>query len=194
LTGRLKKLGGKIGLEPIRYIALLHSIGLGGGRRLAMADLREMAGALGLTNPRTLIATGNLVFEATGVSKSSLEGKLEAAFEKRFDHHVDIVVRTLVDWRRMMAGNPFQRESKSDGSRVIVRVARSAISDDALALLEERGGDGERIKIVEDYLWVHFPKDPGKSRLIGALTTKRLGVGTLRNWNTVRRLCDFAET
>lgn len=178
----------------VSHIALLHSVGLGGRRRLGMADLRNLAAAIGLTNPRTLIATGNLVFEACGASPSRLERKLEGAFEKAFDHHVDIVVRAFAQWRDMMAGNPFPRESKSDGSRVIVRIARGPVSQDALALLEGRAADGERIKMVDNDLWIHFPSDPGKSRLIGALTTKRLGVGTLRNWNTVRRLEEFAQT
>ena len=46
------------------YVALLHSIVLGPGKRLLMADLKAMAEALGFRAPRTLVATGNLIFEA----------------------------------------------------------------------------------------------------------------------------------
>ena len=59
------------------YVALLYSIGLGEGRRLVMADLRAMASKLGLEAPRTLIATGNLLFEANGVTVRQLEARLE---------------------------------------------------------------------------------------------------------------------
>lgn len=44
------------------YVALLHSIVLGAGKRLIMADLRALAEELGFTDCRTLVATGNLVF------------------------------------------------------------------------------------------------------------------------------------
>ncbi|WP_292238803.1 DUF1697 domain-containing protein, partial [Mesorhizobium sp.] len=46
------------------YVALLYSIILGEGRRVVMSELKAMAEAIGLKNVRTLVATGNLVFEA----------------------------------------------------------------------------------------------------------------------------------
>jgi putative membrane protein insertion efficiency factor len=45
------------------YVALLHSIVLAPGRRVVMSDLRDMASSLGYQNPRTLVSTGNIVFE-----------------------------------------------------------------------------------------------------------------------------------
>ncbi len=170
------------------HIALLHSIGLGGGRRLAMADLRRMAEALGLKNPRTLIATGNLLFETSATKAARLEAKLEAAFAETFGRHVDIVVRSGAEWRRLVAANPFLRESARDGSRVMVRVSREPLEAKLAAALAQRSFDGERVEVVEGDLWVYFPIEPVRSKLIGALTTKKLGVGTLRNWNTARRI------
>ncbi|RWL89300.1 MAG: DUF1697 domain-containing protein, partial [Mesorhizobium sp.] len=59
------------------YVALLYSIILGEGRRVVMADLKSMAEELGLKNVRTLVATGNLVFEARTGEISKLEQRLE---------------------------------------------------------------------------------------------------------------------
>lgn len=55
------------------YVALLHSIVLGAGRRVVMSDLKAMAEGLGFRNARTLVATGNLVFEAEEQSIVSVE-------------------------------------------------------------------------------------------------------------------------
>ncbi|HET8728764.1 MAG TPA: DUF1697 domain-containing protein, partial [Alphaproteobacteria bacterium] len=66
------------------YVALLYSIVLGQGRRLVMADLRAMAEGMGLRAPRTLVATGNLVFGAKEVPVAQLETELETAFERTF--------------------------------------------------------------------------------------------------------------
>jgi uncharacterized protein (DUF1697 family) len=170
------------------YVALLHSIGVGDGQRLVMADLRLMAETLGLKNPRTLIATGNLLFEARQTKAARLEAKLESAFADTFGRHVDIIVRDASHWRRTVAANPFLQESSSDGSRVILRVSRDPLEAEVAASLAPRGRAGERLEVVDGDLWVHFPIEPVQSKLIGALTTKNLGVGTLRNWNTVRRL------
>ena len=49
------------------FIALLHSIVLTSERRVIMEDLRTLAKELGYRDPRTLVSTGNLVFEADGM-------------------------------------------------------------------------------------------------------------------------------
>ena len=174
------------------YVALLYSIGLGEGRRLVMADFRAMASKLGLAAPRTLIATGNLVFEAKGTTVPRLEARLEAAFEETFGRRVDIIVRTAAAWRKLIAGNPFVAESRADASRVVARVARRPIGAGAIAALERYRTKGERLNVVNGDLWIHFAHAPNQSRVLAALTPARLnGAGTLRNWNTIRRLGDM---
>jgi uncharacterized protein (DUF1697 family) len=174
------------------FVALLHSISLNGGRRLVMADFRRLAEEVGLKTPRTLIATGNLVFQASRAAAAGLETRLEHAFEEAFGRHVDIIIRNAPRWRRMLDGNPFPSESASDASRVVVRVSRTAIDQTLAAVLADRATQGERMAIVDGDLWVYFPHGPARSRLLAALTTKRLGVGTIRNWNTLRRLDEMA--
>lgn len=176
------------------YVALLHSIVLGEGRRVVMSELRSMAAELGYAAPRTLIATGNLVFEAPDTQIFELEAALEAAFAKRFGKSVDIIVREAGHYRKMLTGNPFPDESRIDGGRVIVRVTRGRLSQDVPALLQPYLTAGERIHRVGDDLWVHFATQPSQSRLLGALTPRRLGgAGTLRNWNTARKIGEMLE-
>ena len=174
------------------YVALLYSIGLGEGRRLVMADFRAMAEKLGLEAPRTLIATGNLVFEASGTTVRQLEARLESGFEKTFGRRVDIIVRNAAAWRKLIAGNPFAAESRVDGSRVVARVGRRPIGSSVVSALGHYQTKGERVKVINGDLWIHFADEPNQSRIFGALTPGRLnGAGTLRNWNTIRRLGDL---
>jgi uncharacterized protein (DUF1697 family) len=53
--------------------------------------------------------------------------------------------------------------------------------------------NGEQLKVVHGDLWVHIPQDLNRSRLLPVLASKRLGVGTVRNWNTIRRLTEMLE-
>lgn len=175
------------------YIALLFSIGIADGRRLIMADWRAMMRDIGLENPRTLIATGNAVFESRGASLPKLELQLESAFEKRFGRRVHTIVRAALPFRRLAEANPFPRESLADGSRVMVRVMRDPIAPDFEASLNPYLTQGERVRIVQGDLWVHFKNRPIESRLMPVLGSKRLGVGTVRNWNTVRRLAEMLD-
>ncbi len=175
------------------YIALLFSIGISGGRRLIMADWREMLAKLGLENPRTLIATGNAIFECHGTNVRALEACLEDAFEKRFGRRVDTIVRAAALFRRLVGENPFPKESQQDGSRVMVRIMRQPIAQDLETTLHPYLTQGERVKIVNGDLWVHFKQPPNESRLLSVIGSKRLGIGTMRNWNTVRKLSEMVK-
>lgn len=168
------------------HIALLHSISTGDGQRLVMADWREMMEAIGLRNPRTLIATGNALFDSDGATVGQLEERLETAFAQRFGRHIDTIVTTTAQWRDLAVANPFPEET--DGTRIAVRVMRRPLDETALAALAPYATQGEHMKLVNGHLWLHFPQDPARSRLGAQLTIRRLGAGTVRNWNTVRRL------
>ena len=167
------------------YVALLYSIVLGEGRRLVMSDLKAVAAGLGLQNPRTLLATGNLIFEAEAQPVAKLESQLEKAFAKAMGKHIDIIIRTAPDWRKL-AANPFPDKS---GDQVCLRIMRDPLTDSCWNLVQEKAIDAE-VRRVNGDLWVAFSGKASESRLPGHLTTKKLGVGTIRNWNTVRRISE----
>ncbi|MER8825453.1 DUF1697 domain-containing protein [Mesorhizobium sp. M0938] len=173
------------------YVALLYSIVLGEGRRVVMSDLRAMADDLGLNNPRTLVATGNLVFEAKETEIAALEHRLETAFERTFGRHVDIIVRRADDWLALAASNPFPSESAAAADQVAVRVMRKPAPAEGVAALKAYIGKDERMQAVGGDIWIVFSRERPSSRLLAATSHKRLGVGTSRNWNTVRRLAEM---
>ena len=172
------------------HVALLHSITLPGGR-LVMSDLRDMAVALGFKTPRTLMATGNLVFETDAGDVHDLERQMEAAYAKRFGRSVDIIVRTAPHWRGTVAANPFP---DAEAAQVMVRVQRGTLPPETIERLAPYRPAYDLIRIVDGDLWVRFGGPPNQSRLLGALTTKRLGVGTSCIWNTARRLGEMVSS
>ncbi|WP_018854974.1 DUF1697 domain-containing protein [Rhizobium sp. 42MFCr.1] len=170
------------------YVALLHSIVLAPGRRVVMSDLRDMAKDIGYKNPRTLVSTGNIVFEADAALLAEIEAKLEAAFKARFGKPVDIIVRKGIDWLTLAKSNPF---ADGEGSQVIVRVMRRPLPPTAMEALRPYADPKQRMALTAGDLWIDFAGKPSEWKLLSALTTKRMGVGTLRNWNTVRGLAEM---
>lgn len=176
----------------ITYVALLHSIILSEGRRVVMSDLRRMAVEVGFKNPRTLVATGNLLIDSIEqIAISEVEKRLEAGILQSFGKQIDVIVRTEANWKRLIESNPFYEESQSNGSLVIVRVMREPLPNDSAANLDPWRTDPERIKVVNGDLWISFFDRPSQSRLLSQLTAKKMGAGTLRNWNTVRGLANL---
>ncbi|MBP0583129.1 DUF1697 domain-containing protein [Labrys sp. LIt4] len=170
------------------YVALLYSIVLTPQRRVVMEELRAIAAGCGYDHPRTLASTGNLVFEAPEQDIAAIETRLEAGFRSHYGKHVDIIVRSAEGWRSTVAGNPFPAEAERDGSLVIARLMRAPLGEETLGKLERYLDGGERLALVGGDLWIAFAGAPSESRLAGALSTKRLGIGTARNWNTIRGL------
>lgn len=174
---------------PRTWVALLYSIVLAPGRRVVMAELRALAEELGFARPRTLLATGNLIFEAPVADARAVEARLEPAFAKRFGRQIDVIVRAGDDWPALMAANPFPEASGREPSRVAVRVMRSPVGQAVADRLEPYRAAGEGLAVAGGDLWLHLPDGVSGSRLASAVTPARAGgVGTFRNWNTVRKI------
>src|SRR5690606_32576041 len=77
-----------------------------GGVRAPVAEQRAMAAEMGLKNPRTLLASGNLVVES-GKATAALEGEIEAAMQATFGLKVAAMARTPDQWAGLIAANPF---------------------------------------------------------------------------------------
>ncbi len=175
------------------YIALLHSIVLTPRKRVVMADLRSMAESLGFEHVRTLVSSGNMVFETREGDISGIETRLETTFEKTFGRFVPIIVRTAEAWRRLATANPFPIESAATSDQVAVRVMRKPVAAETIVSLRHAAAPEEKVEIVDGDPWVFFSREGPNSRLLAAMNNKRLGVGTSRNWNTVRGLAEMVE-
>jgi uncharacterized protein (DUF1697 family) len=176
-----------------QYVGLLYSVAFDGTHRVRAADLVAVAEAAGLAEPRPLLATGNLIFSADAADERTLERRLERAFAARAGQSSPIMVRSAADWQRLAAQNPFPAESARDGSLVAARIQRDRLDSAAVGMLAPFRQPDEGLAIVDGDLWVSFPVQMSQRRLLAALTPKRLGIGTLRNWNTIRKIAGLLE-
>jgi uncharacterized protein (DUF1697 family) len=176
------------GLDPcLQHVALLRGINVGGNRKVPMAELRELAGELGFENPRTYVASGNLVFGASGTDKS-LEAKLEKAIHARFGFAVDVMVRSKAEWSRYLASNPFREESKAAPNFVMLSIGKQPATDDHVAALRARAAENEKVERKGEVIWIWFGNGAGRSK-IGTGPAK--SVWTTRNWRTIVAIAEM---
>ena len=161
-----------------------------GGVRAPVADQRAMAEEMGLKNPRTLQASGNLVVES-GKATAALEQDIEAEMERRFGLKVAAMVRTPEQWSKLIAANPFPKEAAAHPAKVIAMVMKDGIKTGALEACRELAEGGERVEAVGDVLYFWFPDGQGQSAIFKKATPRMLGMGTGRNWNTVLKLAEM---
>lgn len=163
-----------------------------GGVRAPVGEQRAMAEAMGLKNPRTLLASGNLVVES-GKAPAALESEIEAAMEKTFGLKVAAMVRTPDQWSSLIAANPFPQEAAAHPSKVLAMVMKDRIKAGALEACRALAADGERVEAVGGVLYFWFPDGQGQSAIFRKATPKMLGMGTGRNWNTVLNLAGMVR-
>ena len=119
-----------------QWVALLYSVAVAPGRRVRNEDLVALAEGLGFARPRTLLATGNLIFEAAAADARAVEAALEPAFAARLGRPVDIIVRAGDRWPALVGGNPFPGAAERSPARVSVRVMRAPAEAAVLERLE----------------------------------------------------------
>jgi uncharacterized protein (DUF1697 family) len=176
------------------HVALLRAINVGGKNMIAMSDLREHFEKLGLANARTLLQSGNAVFESPRRTGEALERFLESETKKRFDLSIDYVVRSADEWDEAIAKNPFTKEAKSDPAHLVVMFLKSAPQAKQVKDLQAAIKGPETVRAAGRHLYIVFPDGQGNSKLTIALIEKKLDTrGTGRNWNTVLKLAQLVR-
>lgn len=66
------------------YAVFLRGINVGGNKSVPMAALKKTFGVAGMKNVRTLLNSGNVIFESSEKNPEKLANMLEHAFEKEF--------------------------------------------------------------------------------------------------------------
>jgi uncharacterized protein (DUF1697 family) len=171
------------------YIALLRGINVGGRNMIAMGDLREMLAELGFKDAKTLLQSGNVVFDGGRKSAASVERLLEKETAKRLNVAPDYFVRTAEEWDAIVARNPFPKEAEKDPSRFVAICLRDAPKPKDVDALRASIRGPEVVRAVGRELYVVYPDGQGTSKLTNVVIEKALSTrGTARNWNTVLKL------
>jgi uncharacterized protein (DUF1697 family) len=176
------------------FVALLRAVNLGPHNKISMADLKAVAEGAGLSNARTLLQSGNLVFEAKAKTPTALEKLLEAALGKELGLKTPVVVRSAAEWRAALDENPFPKQAKSDPSHLLVMPLKAKPEKSAVAELVTVIPGREQVKLAGQQLYLVYPDGIGESKLTAALIEKKIGVaGTARNWNTAQKIAALLE-
>ncbi len=170
-----------------RFVALLRAVNVG-GRKLAMAELREVAERLGWSDVRTYIQSGNLLFEADGAA-DALEAELEAALATALGMDVPVLIRTASQWEQLRAANPLPHAADTEPQRLHLCLPKRPLAAAAEDTIAAKAIAGETVCAAGGALWIHYPAGVGTSRLTPALIDKAAGSPvTARNWRTVETL------
>lgn len=158
-----------------------------GGVRAPVVEQRAMAEAMGLKNPRTLLASGNLVVESDR-DPADLATAIEAETERRFGRRIETIVRTRSQWSELMKANPFPAEASEAPAKLLLMVMKDGVKSGAIEALMAFASGDETVREAGGALWFWHPDGIGQSKMAEKAQPRLIGTGTARNWNTVLKL------
>lgn len=175
------------------FIALLRGINVSGQRKIRMAELTDACEEKGLTNVKTYLQSGNIVFRCKERSAAKVAKMLELLIESRFGHDVTVMVRTAADLKRIITGNPYSAQAKKDPAKVHVTFLDSRPTAAMIKSLDDVDTRGDEFSMGREEILLHCPNGYGKTKLNNAFFERKLKMpATTRNWKTVEALHEMA--
>jgi uncharacterized protein (DUF1697 family) len=176
------------------FIALLRGVNLARNKRIKMDSLRALCESLKLRDVQTYIQSGNVVFRAKETDATKLAARLERAIEKEFGFHSDVILRSVPEWKQVIARNPFARRAGIEPNKLLVVFLGGDPGEEARAKVRAIPTDPEEMHVLERELYIHYANGMARPKLPMAAVERALKVtGSGRNWNSVLKLLEMAE-
>lgn len=174
-------------------IALLRGINVGSTKRMAMARLRELLEAEGYDDVQTYVQSGNVVVH-TSESAPKVAEHIAKVIRTEWDFEVPVITRTRAQLEKIVQLDPLGR-GDDDPKRHQVTFFDAKLPTAPFQDLDRSGwGDAEfAVHGRELYTWT--PAGIHSDKMLRSLGRAHEGMdGTARNWRTICKLIEMAES
>ena len=172
-----------------RYVAFLRGINLG-RRRASKEQLAAIFEGLGFENVKTLIASGNVVFDAPKRAESALTETIQDGLQAGLGFKVDTMLRSMAEVEALLDRDPFAGIEVTKQTRRYVTLL-SAKTTSTLKLPHEVLDGALRVLSRTDrevFSVVTVSEGRGTVDAMGLIEKEDGKTVTTRNWNTIEKL------
>ena len=176
------------------YVAFLRGVNVGGKSIVSMAAIKEALIAIGLSDVRTYINSGNVIFSTRATDAQRLAARIEKALEQHTGMAIKLIVMDHRNLKRMIDAIP--RDWVDDKTmRTYVLLLWNELDDRGiLDRLPSKPGVDELMYTPGAVVWRVDRENVGKSqmnRIVGTPLYKKI---TIRSANTMRKLNELTAT
>jgi len=174
------------------YIALLRGVNVG-GRKLPMADLRATFDALGHSEVRTYIQSGNVVFSADSGVSERLAHLIAEQIAQRYGYRLPVVLRTTKQLRIVTRNNPFLQAGEPEETLHVMFLA-DLPDPGRVESLDPQRSPPDTFVVRDQEIYLHLPHGVADTKLTNSYFDSKLAtISTGRNWRTVTKLLALME-
>jgi len=176
-------------------ISMLRGVNVGGHNKIKMDALRALYESMKLREAQTYVQSGNVIFRTDERDIARLAKRIEDGIERKLGFRPDVILRTATEMREVIARNPFAKRRGIEPSKLLVTFLGSDPGAEAREKVLQIKCDPEELRIEGRELYIYFPNGIGRSKLSWAGLEKTLKTpGTARNWNSVTKMLEMAES
>jgi uncharacterized protein (DUF1697 family) len=165
-----------------RYVAFLRGVSPGNAN---MAQLKHCFDAVGFTNVKTVLSSGNVAFDARAATEAALERKVESAMAQHLDRTFYTIVRPTSVLRTLLETDPYAGFRLATDAKRVVSLLRAAHDTQIVLPIEL---DGARILASHgrEIFTAYVPSQRGP--VFMTLIEKTFGKNvTTRTWETIKK-------
>jgi uncharacterized protein (DUF1697 family) len=165
-----------------RYVAFLRGVS---PMNAKMSELKACFERAGFTEVKTVLATGNVVFNARAASEAALERKAEQAMQKELGRTFYTIVRSTGSLQELLKGDPYTPFRIPAEAKRVVTFLRDVPTNLPKLPIER---DGARVLTLQgrELYTAYVPNPSGP--IFMELITKNFGTHvTTRTWDTLKK-------
>ncbi len=173
-----------------RYVAFLRGINVGGRVIIKMDALREVLKAHGYANIRTILASGNVLFDTNPAEPELIAAEIERVLAKHFGREIGVIVRTLTEIQELVVDNPFAKIRVTPQTRLYVTFLSEKRTGKFKTPYQTPKGDFAilRVTIGEVISVVTLSEQARTTDAMKILETNFGRKITTRNWKTIQKI------
>lgn len=100
----------------MKYVAFMRGLNVG-GHQVKMTDLKSLFESIGFQNVKTLLASGNVIFET---DSSNIQSRIEESFQKKYGYESRTIIRSIAEIERLIKLDPFKDINVTKNTRLYI--------------------------------------------------------------------------
>ena len=181
--------------KTTRFLALLRGINVGGKNIIAKDDLRDCFAGLGLSNVRTYIQSGNVIFQSESASIKNLTAKIESALSSQFNYNAQAAVYSRKQYAAELKAMPKKWGVEDAYKHNALFLMRGLKPADVIAELPLPVEKIEQVNCGKSTIfWSASKKDLAKTTIFKLARLPIYKQMTVRNHNTTFKLLELLDS
>jgi len=177
----------------MKYVALLRGINVGGNNIIRMVDLKLAFEKAGYANVKTLIQSGNVVFESGLQDKEKITTHIESMLSKAFNYSARVVTRSHKEIQKILFRAPDDWKKEKD-LRCYIAFVKEPLTADEVAKDVELNEGIDSLSTAEGVLYMSTKMEGlTKSKFVKFIGKKVYKDVTMRNYKTTRMILELME-